>query len=120
MKSESIIQQEILLEAAKYGIKLMRNNSGALMDSNGRMVRYGLDNISKTHNAKFKSSDLIGIIPPSGRFIAIECKREGWKFNQNDTREQAQAAFIHYIVSHGGVAGFCSSVIDFLNLLNKS
>lgn len=119
MKSESIVQQEIMIEAAKYGIKLMRNNSGALKDETGRLVRYGLDNTSQVHNEKFKSSDLIGIIPPNGRIIAIEVKKEGWKYT-GAQREVAQKAFIDWVIAQGGIAGFCSSVSDLTRLLGKS
>lgn len=119
MKPESIIQQEILLEAAKHGIKLMRNNSGALKDETGRLVRYGLDNVSQIHNDNFKSSDLVGIIPPNGRWIVIEVKKEGWKFTGTQ-REVAQKAFIDFMVSRGAIGGFCQSVDDFLKLISKN
>ncbi len=124
MKSESVVQQEIQLEAAKYGIVLWRNNSGAgkfVDDETGNTsyVRFGLGNISKEQNKKIKSSDLIGIIPPTGRFIAIECKREGWKYT-GTAREKAQKAFIDFVIARGGIASFCSSVDDFLRLIGKA
>lgn len=128
MKSESEIQQLIQMEAAKYGIILLRNNSGAFKDQTGRMVYFGLGNLSKAHSMRMKSSDLIGIWnlmmsngQPSniGVFIAIEVKKEGWSFNPNDKREQAQKAFIDFIISKGGVAGFCNSVDSFLRLIGK-
>lgn len=120
MKSESEVQQLIQLEAAKIGCILMRNNMGAgkFVDEqtgNTSFVRFGLNNLSKEQNEKIKSSDLIGIW--SGRFIAIECKKEGWKFNPKDKREVAQLAFIDFIKSHNGFAGFCASVDDFLKLM---
>lgn len=126
MKSESVIQQEIILEASKHGIILWRNNSGAFKDETGRMVFYGLGVISKKQNERIKSSDLIGIVPPTfenmcgGVFIAIEVKREGWVFNPNDKREQAQKAFIDFVIARGGIAGFCSSTLDFLRLIGKA
>lgn len=132
-KSESIVSQEIILEAAKHGILLMRNNSGAgkFIDEatgNESYVRFGLHNLSKEQNKRIKSSDLIGVWQlrlsngqPTdiGVFIAIEVKREGWVFNPNNEREQAQKAFIDLIISKGGVAGFCNSVDDFLRLIGK-
>lgn len=133
--SESEVQQLIQIEAAKHGIMLMRNNSGGFKDETGRMVFFGLGNTTK--NDKLKSSDLIGIWPIPvyyndniphgvngniwcGRFIAVEVKRPGWRFNPNDKREQAQKAFIDLIISRGGVAGFCQSVDDFLRLIGKA
>lgn len=135
MKSESIIQQEIRAEAAKHGIILMRNNVGAgkFVDENTgqeSFVRFGLMNESKEQQRRIKSSDLIGIwlIPIGyGIFIAIEVKKEGWlpgpqpgKSAKQLEREQAQQAFIDFIRSKGGVAGFCTSVVDFLKLIGKS
>ena len=142
MMSESELQQRIMIEAAKHGITLMRNNSGAgtfIDEITGATshVRFGLGNDSKTHNDKWKSIDLIGIMPLTipqqivswflhlfgfgviGVFIAIEVKREGWVFNPKNKREQAQLAFINWVRSKGGVAGFCSSVDSFLGLIGK-
>ena len=116
MKSESEVQQLIMLEAPKHGVVLMRNNSGGFKDDTGRMVFYGLGVVSQSQNKKIKSSDLIGLY--RGRFIAVEVKREGWVY-KGDERELAQLAFINWIRSHDGIAGFCSSVEDFLRLIGK-
>lgn len=117
MKSESDIQQLIMIEAAKHRCILMRNNSGGFLDATGRLVYYGLGAVSREHNERIKSSDLIGIY--MGLFVAIEVKKEGWKFNPKDKRENAQLAFINFIKTHGGIAGFASSVDDFLKLIGK-
>ena len=117
MKSESEVQQLIQLEAPKHGVVLMRNNSGGFKDETGRMVFYGLGVVSQAQNRIIKSSDLIGIY--NGRFIAVEVKREGWVHKPNDEREQAQLAFIDWIKANNGIAGFCSSVEDFLRLIGK-
>lgn len=115
MKLESEVQQLIQLEAAKYGCKLMRNNNGAFKDDSGRVVFFGLGNISKQSNDNLKSSDLIGIW--RGMFVAVEVKREGWKFNPNDEREKAQLNFINFILSNGGFAGFAASTDDLKKIL---
>lgn len=122
MKSESQVQSEIMMTAALHGVLLMRNNSGAgkFLDEqtgNSSYVRFGLHNNSKEQNARIKSSDLIGL--GRGRFFAIECKHEGWRFNPKNEREQAQKAFIDLIKLNGGVAGFCTSTVDFLLLVDK-
>lgn len=139
MKSESQVQSEIMIEAAKYGIRLMRNNVGAgkFIDEetgNTSFVRFGLMNDSKEMNRRIKSSDLIGIMPVAywymgtngkpnpahyGQFIAVEVKKEGWKYTGTD-REKAQLAFIDWVKSQGGVAGFCQSTVDFLKLIGKA
>ena len=123
MMSEAEVQSRIMMEAALYGIVLTRNNVGAgqfVDDETGNksFVRFGLFNASREQQAKLKSSDLIGIIPPTGRFIAIECKREGWKYT-GTPREVAQKAFIDFVISKGGVASFCSNVDDFRRLIGQ-
>jgi hypothetical protein len=129
MKSEDIVQQEIQLEAAKYGIALLRNNSGALADGNGRIVRYGLGHVSSKQIENFKSSDLISLVPITitsemvgqtiGVFIAVEVKREDWKFKVSDKRAVAQKNFIDWVIAHGGIANFCTSVDDFKKLIGR-
>ena len=124
-KLESEIQQLILIEASKHNIKLWRNNSGALKDATGRLVRYGLGNTSEQINKELKTSDLIGITPfmingiVTGIFTAIECKKEGWVFNPNDAREKAQLNYINAVISRGGIAGFASSVDEFLKIVRR-
>lgn len=48
------------------GVRMWRNNTGALYDETGRLVAYGL--------AK-GSADLVGIV--DGRFVALEVKKPG-------------------------------------------
>lgn len=125
--SESEIQQLIQIEGPHHKCILMRNNSGALKDATGRVVRYGLGNISTQQNMRIKSSDLIGFtevkITPDmvGKtiavFTAVEVKDPKWKLSPNDKRAQSQLAFIDWIKSHGGIAGFCNSVESFKELL---
>src|SRR5665213_6538 len=98
--NESEIQQLIQIEGVKYGCQTLRNNSGACADASGRQIRYGLGNVSKKHNDKIKSSDLIGftrvtIVPEMvGKtlavFTCVECKTPGWKLKFDDPREKEQ------------------------------
>lgn len=128
MMSESEIQQLIQMEGPKHESIVMRNNSGALKDSTGRMVRYGLNNISDKVNANFKSSDLIGItcitITPNmvgykiGVFTAVEVKKEDWVFKGTD-REKGQKNFIDWVLQRGGFAGFANSVESFRKIIGK-
>jgi len=129
MKSELEIQQLIQLEAPMHNCILLRNNSGAMKDVNGRVVRYGLGNQSKNINENFKSSDLIGVtsvvITPDmigqkvAIFTAVEVKRKDWKPSQSDKRQIAQQNFIDFIKSKGGIAGFVNSIDTFKKLLGK-
>lgn len=128
MKDESTVQQEIQIQAKYFNCDLMRNNSGALKDDTGRVVRYGLGNVSKEHNDRIKSSDLVGftkiVITPEmiGKtvavFTAIECKKEAWNENKIlDDREKSQKSFIDWIKKNGGFAGFANSVDRLKDLL---
>lgn len=120
MESESDIQQHIQIAAMQYNCRLMRNNSGALKDVTGRLVRYGLGNVSKQHSDNIKSSDLIGftIIKGVAVFTAIEVKRADWKYT-GTAREVAQRAFITWVHTNGGIASFCTSVNEFKALMER-
>ena len=119
--SEAAVQASVRLRAAQVGVALWRNNSGAYQDDSGRMIRYGLGNDSAKINEHWKSSDLIGILPNEvkqehvgqvwGRFMAVECKKPGWRQPGND-REIAQGAFIQNVRALGGIGLFAQSVED--------
>ena len=121
MKDESEVSQDVQIEAMHYGCNLMRNNSGALPDINGTPVRFGLGNISKAHNERMKSSDLIGITKVTitqemvgktlGIFTALEVKKEAWNPDKKlDARETAQNNFINWVKLNGGIASFCNDL----------
>lgn len=113
--SEEAVSARVRLTAAQRGMQLWRNNVGALQDSRGVPVRYGLANDSKALNAVFKSSDLIGIDStliapedvgkPRGQFVALECKASAWSYT-GDSHERAQLAFINVVLAYGGRAKF--------------
>ncbi len=117
-KNEAAVQNDIRLAASELNIMLFRNNVGVCEDITGRIIRYGLANDSAQMNRRIKSSDLIGVLL-DGRFLAVECKREGWKFKKSDTRAVAQKAFIDVIRQRCGVAGFVTSVYDFIELIRQ-
>lgn len=113
--SESATQAEARLLASEAGAVSWRNNSGALPDENGRIVRYGLANESKAQNERIKSSDLILVIPrvvtqemvgtTIGQFGAVECKERGWRYT-GTKRETAQLAFGQGVIAKGGFFRF--------------
>lgn len=120
MTSEANMQAQVRLAAAQERVFLMRNNSGALRDDTGRMVRFGLGNDSKQVNDRLKSSDLIGIRPvliqshhigqTIGQFIAIEVKPPDWRGPGGDDHAEAQQRWIELVRSWGGLGGFANSV----------
>jgi hypothetical protein len=116
---EAAVQNEIRLEASKAGLRLWRNNVGAIKDERGVPVRYGLCNDNAQLNASLKSSDLIGIRPVLiqphhvgtviGQFVAREVKAPTWRYTAT-TREMAQLRFLELVTSLGGDACFANSV----------
>ena len=117
--SEAAVQAAVRLEAARKGVRLFRNNVGALVDSRGVPVRYGLANESKQVNEVMKSADLIGwrplLIEPRhvgtvvAQFVSREVKAVGWHYTGSD-REPAQLAWAQLVTSGGGDAAFCTGV----------
>jgi len=115
LMNEAELTKLIRLQYANMGCLLWRNNVGACEDKDGRIIRYGLANESKQMNHEIKSSDLIGIHPVIitqemvgmliGQFMALECKRPGWKYTGTD-REVAQDKFHQLVRSKGGYASF--------------
>lgn len=115
--SEAAVQSVVRVEAARKGVRLFRNNVGALTDERGVPVRYGLANESPQANALMKSSDLVGWRPVLitrehvGTVIAQtvlrECKRVGWHYTGTE-REAAQLAWLQLGVAGGADAAFCT------------
>lgn len=111
MASEQTIQQQIRLQCSRGPVRLHRNNTGTLLDRNGRPVQFGL--------AK-GSADLIGwttrTITPDmvgqqvAVFTSIEVKSATGRLrpDQRQWMEAVQAA--------GGIAGVARSVEDAVGL----
>lgn len=110
--SEQEIQQHIRLELSRGPVRLWRNNTGALRDERGRLVRYGLCP---------GSADLIGFrtvtVTPDmvgqqlAQFVALEIKAPTGRVTQE------QRAFLTCVDRAGGVAGVARSVRDAADLL---
>lgn len=114
-EGEAYAQSQVRLEAPGKGVKLWRNNVGAMEDEQGRWVRYGLANDSKALNERLKSADLIGwrrlLITPAmvgcvvGQFVSREIKAPGWRYTGTG-REPAQAEWAALVMADGGDAAF--------------
>ena len=114
--SEAAVQARIRVEASAKGMRVWRNNVGAVTDpETGSFLRYGLANDSAQVNSRVKSADLIGIRPrviqPGdvghlvGQFVSFEVKRAGWTFKGTE-REVAQQNWAALVLSLGGDARF--------------
>ena len=103
--NEHEIQQRIRLACGRGPVRLWRNNSGALIDQQGRLVRFGLCK---------GSSDLIGLrtleITPGlvgqrlAQFVALEIK------GARGVVSPEQRAFLALVEQLGGLAAICRSV----------
>ena len=110
--SEHEIQQRIRLACGRGTVRLWRNNTGALLDQQGRYVRFGLCK---------GSSDLIGLraleITPElvgqrlAQFVALEIK------TTQGVLSPVQRAFLRLVQELGGVAAVCRSVEEAEQLL---
>ena len=102
---EQEIQQRIRLACGRGPVRLWRNNTGAMVDQQGRFVRFGLCK---------GSSDLIGlrsvVVAPEmvgkrlAQFVALEIK------TARGVVSPEQRAFLALVEQLGGVAAVCRSV----------
>jgi hypothetical protein len=105
--SEQAIQQRIRLACSRGRVRLWRNNTGALRDERGQLVRYGLCP---------GSADLIGFrsvtITPDmvGQTVAVFAAVEVKTDRGRPTPEQT--AFLQRVATAGGLAGIARSVED--------
>ncbi len=103
--SEHEIQQRIRLACGRGAVRLWRNNTGALVDQQGRFVRFGLCK---------GSSDLIGlrsvVVTPEmvgqriAQFVALEIKAP------QGVVSPEQQAFLRLVQQLGGIAAVCRSI----------
>jgi hypothetical protein len=117
--SEKAVEAALRLEAAEKGVRLFRNNVGALPDARGVPVRYGLANESKAMNKLIKSSDWVGwrkrLITPDmvgrhiGQTVLRETKEPGWHYTGTE-HEVAQWRFLMMALADGCDAAFCTGV----------
>lgn len=113
--SEHEIQQRIRLACGRGPVRLWRNNTGALVDQQGRFARFGLCK---------GSSDLIGLrsleITPElvgqriAQFVALEVK------TPQGTISPEQRAFLRLVEKLGGVAAVCRSVDEAEQVLTEA
>jgi len=113
-KSESEVLADVLLAGTSATTRLSRNNSGALVDRNGRLVRFGLFSPGGSDAVGFVSIVITEAMV--GRRIAIyaeaECKAEkGGRVSEDQARHQA------LVRDFGGIAGVVRSADEARELL---
>ena len=114
MNETSILQEIRIGLSSTPDVRIFRNQTGALKDTEGRLVTFGLCK---------GSSDLIGwksiVITPEmigqrvAVFLAVEVKRP----KKNPTPEQTN--FLERVAAAGGIAGVARSVEDARTITNQ-
>ena len=111
LSNEAYVQNKIRLAVGSGDVRLFRNNTGALLDMQGRLVKFGLCK---------GSSDLIGF-----RSITITPDMVGQKiavFSAIEVKDKGKATvdqrnFINIINNAGGYAGVAKNVNDAKKIL---
>lgn len=103
----------IMLGLSTPGVRLFRNNCGALKDAEGRLIRYGVANPGGSDLIGWRSvtvtPDMLG--QKIAVFLAIEVKGERGKATD------AQVNFISRVKADGGLAGVARSIDDALGII---
>jgi hypothetical protein len=93
------------------GIPAWRNNTGcAKADYGGksRLIRFG----------KVGSSDIVGILPATGRWLAVETKRPASPGKRAGALTENQRGFLEMIREAGGVAVCVSDLVDLAEVIS--
>jgi hypothetical protein len=117
--SEAQVQSAIRLALGQLpDVRVWRNSVGELPAqlSGGRKtrVKFGL---------AVGSSDLLCIVGPRGRWLAIEVKAGDWKPARSGSKfkhEQEQRDWIAIVENFGGVGGFARSVDEAMELVERA
>jgi hypothetical protein len=100
----------IMIGLSTPGVRLFRNNCGALKDADGRLIRYGVANPGGSDLIGWKSvtvtPEMVG--QKLAVFLAIEVKGERTRVTDQ------QRNFIERVRLDGGLAGVARSVEDAL------
>jgi hypothetical protein len=103
----------IMLGLSTPGVRLFRNNCGALKDAEGRLIRYGVANPGGSDLIGWRSitvtPDMIG--QKLAVFLAIEVKGEKCKATDH------QRNFSARVRADGGLAGVARTVDDALGII---
>ena len=89
MTESTLLRRIRLVLGRDPRVALWRNNVGVLRDARGTPIRYGL---------AVGSADLIGLVSPHGRMIALEVKAPCGRVSA------AQQQWLALVRAHGGVA----------------
>ena len=104
--------RSIMLGLSTPGVRLFRNNCGALKDADGRLIRFGVANPGGSDLIGWRSvtvtPDMVG--QKIAVFLAIEVKGERGRATDEQRR------FIDRVRLDGGLAGIARTVGDALGI----
>lgn len=107
MRESDVLKAIMLALGNQPDFRCFRNNVGALQDVTGRLVKYGLAP---------GSADLIGILAPTGRLVALEVKTERRGSKQTPDQEN----WGRVVREMGGVYEVVRSKEEALNVLEQA
>ena len=99
------IQNAIRLAVGQLEDVVVWRNESGVAEHHGRYVRYGLQK---------GSADLIGILKPSGRFVALEVKTPKGRLREE------QKLFLDLVRTMGGFACVVTSVEEALRAIDRA
>jgi hypothetical protein len=109
-RSEREVMAQVLEAAQCLGLDLQRRNTGAGVNPQGKMVRFGSPG----------DSDLYGVLP-DGRAIHVETKREGFDPSKLTGDHKAhfdrQLAKLRETNARGGVGFWVEDAEEFLSIM---
>jgi hypothetical protein len=97
---EAVLQKQILAALNARGVFCWRANTGAARTANS-LIRFGLRG----------QADILGVVPPTGRLIAVECKSPTGRVSPE------QRAFGERVTAAGGVYVVARCLVDVLAVL---
>ena len=108
--------RSIMLGISTPGVRLFRNNCGALKDQDGRLIRFGVANPGGSDLIGWRSvtvtPDMVG--QKIAVFLAIEVKGERGRATDE------QRNFIARVKADGGLAGVARTVDDALAITSPT
>lgn len=104
-ESEAALMHRIMIAVSTSGALVWRNHVGRGRHASGNYVAMGLGK---------GSADIIGLVPPHGRWIAIEVKTKAGIVSPDQQR------WLELVRRWGGVTGVARSVEDALALVEEA
>lgn len=104
--TERGIEIQIRVAVASAGIMCMKHDVSICPHCGGVP--------KQSHGLGLGCADLICVVPPYGRFLAIECKRPTTK---NAKRDEHQRQWMGVVRRYGGIAGVASNVDEAFALI---